>query len=169
MQTLTRSLRLATAAATRRIVLANVVSEHSLPYNLHDMDNPEKCHEIWQSVVATQPDHEPDKETLVVFMLSARLRPFAWNRVSLGSCSETSAHPREILRPVIASNAFAFVMMHNHPSGDPSPSRGDEMITKRMVEAAALMHITFLDHLVIGMPAPGRMPYYSFREAGLIG
>jgi DNA repair protein RadC len=168
MQTLTRSLRLATASTTRRIVLANVVSEQSLPYNMAVMETPDKSHDVWRSIVATQPDHEPEKECLVVFLLNARLAPFAWNRVSLGGCSETSAHPREILRPVIAGNAHAFVLMHNHPSGDPSPSRADELVTRRMVEAAELMKIRFLDHVIIGTHSPGRMPYYSFREAGMI-
>lgn len=168
MQTLTRSLRQATAAATRRIVLANVVSEQSLPYNLTAMDTPEKCHEMWQKYVAVQPDHEPEKETLVVFLLNARLAPFAWHRVSLGGASETSAHPREILRPAIAANAHGFVLMHNHPSGDPTPSRDDERVTRRLIEASAFMLVALLDHVVIGTPAPGRTPYYSFREAGLI-
>lgn len=168
MQTLTRRHRQATAAATARIVLANVVSEQSLPYNLGVMDAPGKCHEFWHQIVAAQPDHEPEKETLVVFLLNTRLAPFAWHRVSLGSVSECSAHPREILRPVIASNAHAFVLMHNHPSGDPSPSRADEAVTRRIVEAATLMQVHFLDHTIIGQPAPGRCAYFSFRESGLI-
>ena len=168
MQTRTRRHRLITEGATRRIVLANVVSEQSLPYNLHALDNPDKSYDVWQSVVATAPDHEPDKESLVVFLLDTRLRPYAWHRVSLGTVSDTSAHPREILRPVIAGNAHGFVIMHNHPSGDPSPSRADELVTRRIVEAAQLMQVQFLDHAIIGRPAPGRSPYYSFREAGLI-
>lgn len=168
MQTLTRRHRQATEAVTARIVCANIVSEQSLPYNLHSMDTPEKCHDVWQTVVAAAPDHEHEKESLVVFLLDTRLRPYAWHRVSLGTVSETSAHPREILRPVIAGNAYGFVLMHNHPSGDPSPSRADELITRRLVDAAELMQIRLIDHTIIGKPAPGRIPYYSFREAGMI-
>jgi DNA repair protein RadC len=168
MQTLTRRHRQATEAATARIVLANVVSEQSLPYNIAAMDTPERSYDLWQQVVAASPDHEPEKECLVVFLLNTRLGPFAWHRVSLGGCSETSAHPREILRPVIAGNAYGFVLMHNHPSGDPSPSRADEQVTRTMVEAAALMKITLLDHVIVGTPAPGRCAYYSFRESGLV-
>lgn len=168
MQTLTRSLRQSAAAATRRIVLANVVSEQSLPYNLKAMDTPEKCHELWHSAVASQPDHEAEKETLIVFLLNVRLAPFAWHRVSLGGASETSAHPREILRPVIAANASSFVLMHNHPSGDPTPSRGDEMVTRNLVKAAEIMQVTLLDHVIVGSHSSGRLPYYSFREAGII-
>lgn len=168
MQTLTRRHRQATEAATARIVMANIVSEQSLPYNLAEMDTPEKSSHLWHQVVASQPDHEPEKECLVVFLLNTRLAPYAWHRVSLGTCSDTSAHPREVLRPVIAGNAFGFVIMHNHPSGDPSPSRADELVTRRLIEAAALMQVKMLDHIIIGTPAPGRSPYYSFRESGIV-
>lgn len=153
---------------TRRIVLSNVISEQSLPYGMATMDNPEKCYHVWKTVIEKCPDHEPEKETLVVFLLNPRLAPFAWHRVSLGGCAETCAHPREILRPVIASNAHGFVLAHNHPSGDPSPSRADEVVTRRIREAAELMQISIMDHIIIGRPSPGRNPYYSFREAGFI-
>jgi DNA repair protein RadC len=58
--------------------------------------------------------------------------------------------------------------MHNHPSGDPSPSRQDEVFTRRLIEAAELMDLRFLDHVVVGSSEAGRRPYYSFREAGII-
>ena len=165
--TLTTSLR-KDKRSIRRIVTANVVSEQSLPFNMALCDSPERSYDLWQSIVATQPDHEPDKENLVVFILNTRLAPFAWHRVSLGTISETNAHPREILRPVIASAGHGFIVLHNHPSGDPCPSRADENITRRLVEAATLMQVRFLDHVIIGQPAPGRSPYYSFRESGII-
>jgi DNA repair protein RadC len=66
------------------------------------------------------------------------------------------------------AGAYGFALTHNHPSGDPSPSRADEVFTRRMVQAAELLQIRFLDHVVIGEPAGGRTPYYSFREAGVI-
>jgi len=53
-------------------------------------------------------------------------------------------------------------------TGDPSPSRADEVITRRMGEAANLLQIRFIDHVIVGEPAPGRSPYFSFREAGLV-
>jgi DNA repair protein RadC len=153
---------------TRRIVMANIVSESALPYSMGYLDTAERCYDFWKNHVEKEPDHEPEKETLIVVCINPRMMPFAWHRVSLGGCSETSAHPREILRPVIASNAHGFVMMHNHPSGDTSPSRQDEQITRRIVDCAQLMHISFLDHTIIGTAAPGRAPYYSFRESGII-
>ena len=168
METLTLRHTYGLNAITRKIVMANIVSEQSLPYSLAAMDTPDKCYEMWQSVVAKDPEFEPEKERLVVFLLNTRFSPFAWHTISVGTVSDATAHPRETLRPVIASNAYAFIIMHNHPSGDPSPSRADEVVTKRMNEAAAIMQVKFLDHAIIGKPSPGRSPYYSFREAGYI-
>ncbi|MEI6655057.1 MAG: JAB domain-containing protein [Verrucomicrobiota bacterium] len=155
--------------ACPRFVTTSVVSDGSLLYQKGTaMDSPEKCSEFWSSCIAIQPDHEPDKESVVVVLLNTRLIPYGWNRVSLGTVNESNAHPREVLRPVIAGAAYGFVLMHNHPSGDPSPSRSDEQTTRRMIEAASLMQIRFIDHVITGKKEPGRSPYYSFREAGII-
>lgn len=165
--TLTTSLR-AKTAATRRFVTTSVVSERPLPYNLLAMDTPERGYDFWRTIITSEPDHEPDKENVIVVALNARLAPFAWHRVSVGTLDQSFAHPRETLRPIIASGAFAFAMMHNHPSGDPSPSQADTTITRRISEGAELLQIRFIDHIIIGTTAPGRTPYYSFREAGII-
>lgn len=133
-----------------------------------DGSGPEKFYQYWQEVIATQADYEDEKESVCVAMMDTRLNIFAWHRVSLGSVAESSAMPREIFRPVIAAAAYSFVLMHNHPSGDPSPSRADENITRRMVEAAGILQIEMKDHVIIGRPAPGRAAYYSFREAGVV-
>lgn len=150
--------------STHRITVTTV-RETPCEFNA---DTPADMFRYWQEVIATQPDYELDKESVVVVMLTTRMRPFAWHRVSLGTVCESSAHPREIFRPVIAAGAYAFALMHNHPSGDPLPSKSDDHITRRINEAAALMQIHFIDHVVIGEPLPGRSPYYSFREAGVV-
>jgi DNA repair protein RadC len=108
------------------------------------------------------------QEQVMVAVLDTRLRHVATTVVSVGTVNDSSAHPREILRPVITRGAYGFILIHNHPSGDPSPSRSDEIVTKRVVEAAKLMQVCFLDHVIIGRPSPGRNAYYSFREAGLV-
>ena len=108
------------------------------------------------------------KESLRVILLDAKLRLMRTEQVSLGSLNECLAHPREILRPAVLHNAFAFILVHNHPSGDPSPSDADRRVTLRMAEIAKLMQVTFFDHVILGSPAPGRSPFFSFREAGVI-
>ena len=108
------------------------------------------------------------QEQVVVAVVDSRLRHIGTTVVSMGTVSESSAHPREIIRPVITRGAHGFVLIHNHPSGDPSPSQADERVTSRLVDAAKLMQVQFLDHVIIGRPSPGRASYFSFREAGLI-
>jgi DNA repair protein RadC len=127
------------------------------------LDTPELIHEFF----GPQLRHLP-QEQVVVAVLDVRLRHIGTTVASVGTVSESSAHPREVLRPVITRGGHGFVLIHNHPSGDPNPSRADETITRRLADAAALMQLHFLDHVIIGRPAPGRSPYFSFREAGMI-
>jgi DNA repair protein RadC len=88
--------------------------------------------------------------------------------VSLGSLNQSVAHPREIFRPAIVHSAYGFVLVHNHPSGDPTPSRADRSLTRTLHEAAQLMDINLMDHIIIGAPGEGRDGYYSFKENGLL-
>ncbi|MBC8125581.1 MAG: DNA repair protein RadC [Gloeobacteraceae cyanobacterium ES-bin-144] len=127
------------------------------------LDTPERIHDVF----APQLRHL-SQEQVVVAVLDSRLNHIGTTVVSVGTVSESNAHPREILRPVITRGAYGFVLIHNHPSGDPSPSRADETVTRRLVEAAKLMQVHFFDHVIIGKPSPGRTPYYSFREAGFV-
>ena len=127
------------------------------------LDTPERIHEYFGPQLA----HLAQEQVLVI-PVDTRLRHMGTSVVSVGTVNESSAHPREILRPVITRGAYGFILVHNHPSGDPSPSRADEAITRRVAEAATLMQVRFFDHVIIGRPAPGRAPYFSFREAGLL-
>lgn len=127
------------------------------------LNSPERIHDCF----APQLQHLPHEQVMVV-TVDTRLRHTSTTMVSMGTVNESTAHPREILRPAITRAAHGFILIHNHPSGDPSPSRADQSVTKRINEAAQLMQIRFLDHLIIGKCQPGRLPYYSFREAGLI-
>jgi len=123
--------------------------------------------ELIYGVFAPQLSHLT-QEQVIVAAVDARLRHIGTTVVSMGTVSESTAHPREILRPVITRGAHGFVLIHNHPSGDPSPSRADDTVTRRLVEAAKLMQVVLLDHVIIGKPSPGRCAYFSFREAGVI-
>lgn len=127
------------------------------------LDTPELIHDFFGPQL-----RHLSQEQVVVAVVDTRLRHLGTTVVSMGTVSESNAHPREILRPVITRGAFGFVLVHNHPSGDCSPSRADELVTRRLVEAANLMQVTFLDHVIIGRPSPGRLPFYSFRQAGAI-
>jgi DNA repair protein RadC len=127
------------------------------------LESPELIHDCF----APQLRHLP-QEHVMVATLDARLRHTSTTLVSVGTVSEASAHPRDIMRPVITRGAYGFILIHNHPSGDASPSRSDEVVTRNLVDAAKMMQVRFLDHVIIGKSSPGRSPYYSFREAGII-
>ncbi|RYD37985.1 MAG: DNA repair protein RadC, partial [Verrucomicrobiaceae bacterium] len=127
------------------------------------LDTPERIHDFF----GPQMRHLA-QEQVVCAVVDTRLRHMGTTIVSMGTVNESNAHPREILRPVITRGAYGFVLIHNHPSGDPSPSRADDKVTRNLIEASRLMQVCFLDHVIIGRPSPGRAGYYSFREAGIV-
>jgi DNA repair protein RadC len=108
------------------------------------------------------------KESLRVVLLDTRYHLVRVEEVSLGSINESIAHPRDVLRPAVISSAYAIVVVHNHPSGDPSPSQTDHSLTRRLAEAAELLQIKLLDHIIIGAPGEGIPGYFSFKEAGVL-
>ena len=108
------------------------------------------------------------KESLRVVLLDTKYHLLRVHEVSLGSLNESIAHPREVFQPAVLYSAYAFILVHNHPSGDPTPSDADRRLTTRLNEIARLMQIQMLDHVIIGSADNGRQPYFSFREAGLI-
>lgn len=108
------------------------------------------------------------KESLRVILLDTRYHLIRIQEVSTGSVNESIAHPREIFHPAVASSAFAVIVVHNHPSGDASPSQADHSLTRRLAEAAELLQIKLLDHIIIGAPADGQPGYFSFKEAGVL-
>jgi DNA repair protein RadC len=109
-----------------------------------------------------------DRESLRVVLLDTRFRLIAIGEISRGTLNESLAHPREIFKPAISHSAYAFILVHNHPSGDPAPSDVDLRLTRRIAECARMLQIQFLDHLVIGSPQPDRPGYFSFKEAGIL-
>ena len=108
------------------------------------------------------------KESLRVILLDTRYHLKRVEEVSVGSLNESIAHPRDVFRPAVVSPAHAVIVVHNHPSGDPSPSQADHGLTRRLAEAAELLQIKLLDHVIIGAPAEGRPGYFSFKEAGVL-
>lgn len=85
--------------------------------------------------------------------------------VSRGSLSTAIVHPREVFWSAIFHRAAAIICLHNHPSGDPTPSREDDEITQKLYQAGELLKIRMLDHIIVG--AGDR--YFSYADAGLIG
>jgi DNA repair protein RadC len=111
-----------------------------------------------------------DVEKFWVLCLNRRNRLRKRVEVSSGTATAALAHPREVFRSAIREAAAAVVCVHNHPSGDPSPSAADIQLTRQLREAAAAVDIPLLDHVIIGRRGadPLGRGYYSFREAGLL-
>jgi uncharacterized ParB-like nuclease family protein len=87
---------------------------------------------------------------VVVLCCDTRYQVIAFALVSLGTLNESAAHPRDVFRPAIALNAFAVVLMHNHPSGVSDPSKSDKALTNQIRQAGELLQIKLLDHLIVG-------------------
>ena len=107
-------------------------------------------------------------EAMRVILLDTRYHLIRVEEVSTGSVNESIAHPREIFRPAVVASAYAVIVVHNHPSGDPSPSQADHNLTRRLAEAAELMQIKLLDHIIIGATDANGSGYFSFMEAGVL-
>lgn len=127
------------------------------------LDSPGKIYDCF----GPQLSHLPQEQLLVV-LLDTRLRHAGTIVISQGTVDSCTAHPRDILRPVVSRGSYGFALIHNHPSGDPAPSEADMRVTRRLAEAAELMQVKLLDHVIVGRPSPGRSGYFSFREAGII-
>ena len=102
------------------------------------------------------------QEVVRVVLLDAQNRCITRADIARGTVNESLAAPREIFRPAIIHSAFAFVLAHNHPSGEAKPSEADLQLTKRIATAAQILQINFLDHVIVGQG------YFSFQEAGLL-
>jgi DNA repair protein RadC len=101
-------------------------------------------------------------ERFLVLLLDGRHRLLRHEMVSQGTLTASLVHPREVFRPALRESAAALLLVHNHPSGDPTPSAEDREVTARLVRAGELLGIPVLDHVVVA-----ERGYASLREAGL--
>jgi DNA repair protein RadC len=124
--------------------------ECPLPESLHLCDTPDKAAEYWRLNVATNPHFNPECECFAVLLLNTRRRVKGHTFVSIGTMDTLLIHAREVFRVAIVSSAAAVVLMHNHPSGDPSPSESDIKVTQDLIRAGQLLKIDVLDHVIMG-------------------
>ncbi|MBS4006891.1 MAG: DNA repair protein RadC [Clostridium sp.] len=104
------------------------------------------------------------REHFRVVLLDSKHKVLGIEEISIGSLNTSLVHPREVFRPAIRKSCASIILLHNHPSGDPTPSREDLDVTRRLSEAGRLIGIEILDHIIIG---DGN--FVSFREKGLLG
>jgi len=106
-------------------------------------------------------------ETFQALLLNTRRRLIRVEDISHGTLDTILVHPREVFRSAIAANAAALVLVHNHPSGDPTPSEADIKVTRDLIRAGQLLKIEVLDHIILGRATQERpKDYASLRELG---
>jgi DNA repair protein RadC len=102
-------------------------------------------------------------EVFRIVILDSKNRMLFYEDVSRGSLATSVVHPRDVLWSAVHHRAAAIICLHNHPSGDPQPSKEDRECTRRLFNAGKLLGIKLLDHIVIG-----ETEYFSFADAGLL-
>ena len=126
-------------------------------YSNEPMNNPDVAIRVMNEFLS-----QMDRELFCIVNLQADLTPINMNIVSVGSLNEALINPREIFKSAILSNAHSMMLIHNHPSGNLTPSTSDIQTTARMQELGELMGISLVDHIITGR----NENYYSFRDKG---
>lgn len=127
----------------------------------HPLTEPSQIAQFLQPIIGGR-----NTEALLVLLVDSKLRLLRYHEISTGDVNSTTAHPREILRPAILHQATGFILAHNHPSGNPKPSRADDELTARIMKASDLMSIKFHDHIIVGQPSSDHASYYSYHHSG---
>lgn len=132
------------------------VSEMSQEYADRRFTDPRQISDVFDFL------RRESKEYFFTAHLDGKNRITCLDCVSVGSLNQSIVHPREVFKTALLSSAAAIILVHNHPTGDPSPSSEDISITKRLKEAGEIMGIRIIDHIIIGVD------YLSFVERGLM-
>lgn len=125
------------------------------------LGSPEEIYLLMRPIL----DHQ-NCEKLYLLLADSRLKHLRTIELTHGTVNETICHPRDVMHHVVLHQASGFILVHNHPSGDASPSSADHRMTKAIADAAELLRVRFLDHVIIGSPSRVRQPFFSFRENG---
>lgn len=125
------------------------------------VDTPQRAAEYWNTNIPKAEWYDESKEALVVLILNTRRRIIGHNLVTLGNLDSCVIHAREVFRPAIVAAGSAIILMHNHPSGDSSPSDADARVTRDLIRAGQLLKIDILDHVIMG-----RNEFKSLKELG---
>jgi len=131
------------------------------PQELALCDTPDKAAAYWRRHVEQHPYFNPECECFVALILNTRRKVKGHYLISVGIQDTILVHPREVFRLALITAASAIVIMHNHPSGDPTPSEADIKVTRDLIRAGQLLKVEVLDHVIVGKP-----DHKSLRELG---
>ena len=138
-------------------ITMRVVRESSPAYESRTISDSDVAVDIARAFI---PDD--GREHFVGLYLDQKNRAIAIHEISTGTLTQSHVHPREAFRPALLLPCAAVIFAHNHPSGDPTPSRDDSQITERLVEAGRILGIRVLDHVIVGSEGSS----YSFKKMG---
>jgi len=141
----------------RVVLVKEKLGRYELP---RETKTPEEAYNAIKTLTNVQ---EEAQEVFGVLILNTKNKIVAVHEVSRGELDSTLVHPREVFKPAVLHNAAAIICFHNHPSGDPKPSRVDIEITNRLIEAGKIMGIEILDHIIVGDEG-----YVSLKEKGVM-
>ena len=145
------------------IYRVSFVKDATVSFGNHAINNAMKAQVMFQDLIQTR--GQPDREQFLVALFNAKNEMIGLNIVSIGGLSSAAVHPREVLKPAILANSAAILLCHNHPSNNLEPSQDDLNITRKLIQAAAIIGIQVHEHLIINMDDDR---YYSFADQGII-
>jgi len=141
----------------RVVLVREKVGRYELPKKINSPD------QAYKAITAITSVEEEAQEVFGVLILNTKHKIVAVHEISRGTLDASMAHPREVFKPAVLHNAAAIICFHNHPSGDPEPSKEDIELTKRLVEAGNIMGIEIFDHIIVGDDR-----YVSLKERGVM-
>ena len=128
----------------RIVLVKEKVGRYELP---RETKSPEEAYNAIKTITNVQ---EEAQEVFGIVILNTKNKIVAVHEVSRGELNSSLVHPREVFKPAVLHNAAAIICFHNHPSGDPEPSREDMKITERLKNAGEILGISVCDHIIVG-------------------
>ena len=141
----------------RVVLVKEKVGRYELPRKI---GSPEEAYNAIKTLTNVQAEAQ---EVFGILILNTKNKIVAVHEISRGTLNSSMVHPREVFKPAILHNAAAIICFHNHPSGDPEPSKEDIKITNCLVEASKIIGIEIFDHIIIGDDR-----YISLKERGVV-
>lgn len=131
------------------------------PEKLQLCDTPQAAADYWRLHIEKNPYYDPERECFAILILNTRRRVKGHQLLTQGTADTLLVHPRDVFRLACICSANALIIMHNHPSGESTPSDADTKVTRDLIRAGQLLKIEVLDHVIVGRPN-----HSSLRELG---
>lgn len=141
------------------VVSLRMVRERTVPYaTSNSLRSAPEVHDLFGHLIGSA-----DREAFWVMCLDSKARLCCLSQVSVGTLNATQVHPREVFKVALLSNAASVITIHNHPSGDVSPSFEDRMVTDQLHKSALILGLKFHDHIIVS-----DTEYFSFAESAML-